>query len=103
MTRETAQTREALVEVMARAISPSLPRAYSGTNPDVDDQHNGRAQAVGVARSALLALEAAGVRLVPVELTEDMGAEMECQFSTDGQWEAALAASPYKAKEPTND
>ena len=32
-----------------------------------------------------------------------MAAEMECQFSTDGQWEAALAASPYNIKDITGE
>lgn len=86
---QTAQTREALKEVMLTAMS---------------EFHSGNfAEAQRIVDAQIAALEAAGVRLVPVELTEDMGAEMECQFSTDGQWEAALAASPYKAKEPTND
>lgn len=32
--------------------------------------------------------------LVPIELTEDMAAAMECEFSTEAQWAAALAARP---------
>jgi hypothetical protein len=35
-----------------------------------------------------------GWKLVPIEITEDMAAAMECQFSTEGQWEAALATAP---------
>lgn len=32
--------------------------------------------------------------VVPRKLTEDMANEMECQLSTEGQWDAALRASP---------
>lgn len=35
-----------------------------------------------------------GWKLVPVEITEDMAVAMECEFSTEGQWRAALAAAP---------
>lgn len=33
-------------------------------------------------------------QLVPKEITENMAAAMECEHSTEGQWAAALAASP---------
>jgi hypothetical protein len=115
----TRAERDKIVDVMARAISPSLPRAYSGTNPDVDDQHNGRTQALSVAKGVLVALESAGVRLAPSETTEAMsdaffhalnhaypdhrkdrqsknqGWTMQSEFI----WQAFMSASPY-AKEP---
>lgn len=75
-------TRDELIEVMARAITEV---SLGGPYPSAER----------MATAALAALEAANVRPVPVELTEMMAAEMECQFSTEGQWEAALAASPY--------
>lgn len=42
-----------------------------------------------------------GWRMVPEKLTEDMAAEMECQFSTEAQWEAALAAAPSPTTGPS--
>lgn len=33
-------------------------------------------------------------KLVPVELTEEMAAEMECAWGTDDQWKAAINAAP---------
>lgn len=33
-------------------------------------------------------------KLVPVELTEEMAAEMECAWGTDDQWAAAINAAP---------
>lgn len=33
-------------------------------------------------------------RVVPVELNEDIAAAMECQFSVEAQWSAALEAAP---------
>ena len=32
--------------------------------------------------------------VVPREITGDMADAMECEFSTEGQWHAALAAAP---------
>jgi len=37
------------------------------------------------------------LRIVPEEITEDMAAEMECQFSTEDQWDAALQAAASAA------
>ena len=42
----------------------------------------------------LSALAHEGLVLVPSEITEDMADAMECEFSTEGQWQAALAAAP---------
>jgi hypothetical protein len=38
-------------------------------------------------------------KLVPVELTEEMADAMEGRFSTEGQWAAALSASPAPPEE----
>jgi hypothetical protein len=35
-----------------------------------------------------------GLAVVPREITGDMADAMECEFSTEGQWQAALAAAP---------
>lgn len=96
MTHDT-QTREALVEVMLLAMS---------------EHHSGNAgEARRIVDAQLSALEAAGVRLVPVEATEEM---LEHAFGSINYTEpspsedaervygAMLSASPY-AKEPTND
>lgn len=83
--------REKLIEVMAEAICEA-------TNMNRVSRFE-----LEAANAALTALEASGVRLVPVELTDTMADEMECQFSTEGQWKAALAASPYAPEGTRND
>lgn len=97
---QTAQTREALVEVMLTAMS---------------EHHSGNfAEAAFIVEAQLAALEAAGVRLVPEEATSPMveqGAHhafarwMPNESVQDNydiaraQWRAMLSASPYKAKD----
>lgn len=93
MTHETAQTREALVEVMLTAMS---------------EHHSGNfAEATFIVEAQLAALEAAGVRLVPVEATEEMleHGRDEGVIRLAERWKAAelyrvlLSASPYNAKD----
>lgn len=38
-------------------------------------------------------LELCGWVIVPKVITEDIAAAMECEFSTEAQWSAALAAA----------
>jgi hypothetical protein len=93
MTHDT-QTREALVEVMLLAMS---------------EHHSGNAgEARRIVDAQLSALEAAGVRLVPVEATEEMRQAavdplIEWGFMKEGLAEAlraAIAASPYAKDTP---
>ncbi len=92
-------TRETLIEVMARAINVS-----AGDNSHWkfwEDE----------ARAALLALEAAGVRMVPVEAStemEDAGTKVIMKAWGDGNrvyatdvYELMLAASPYATQKDT--
>lgn len=100
MTHETAQTREALVEVMLTAMS---------------EHHSGNfAEAAFIVEAQLAALEAAGVRLVPVEATEEMllnaGATPDGVSPRGGTdylgkmlpkyYAAMLSASPYAKDAP---
>ena len=80
-------TREELIEVMARAMAECEPRSLYGD-----------------AVAALAALEAAGVRLVPVEATKQMllAAHMvesdDIELTEDehrAMYAAFVAASPY--------
>lgn len=94
MTPEQARFREILADVLrSRGASWTADHLMAGD------------QGVILVEDALAAMQRAarivpeGFRLVPVELTEDMAAEMECQFSTEAQWAAALAASPPPWKE----
>lgn len=95
MTHNTAQTREALVEVMAEAICDAM-----------NMNRVGRLE-LDAATAALAALEAAGVRLVPVEATEEMleHGRDEGVIRLAERWKAAelyrvlLSASPYNAKD----
>lgn len=104
MTHETAQTREALVEVMARAMCSAL----TGNESAYDNPRNYERESFQMeAEAALLALEAAGVRLVPVEATEEMleHGRDEGVIRLAERWKAAelyrvlLSASPYNAKD----
>jgi hypothetical protein len=115
MTHETAQTREALVELMARAMC-----VYQDQDPDRELESVGKdGKPVTLwkhwrceATAALLALEAAGVRLVPVEATLEMRDKGRlagfaaladpAQDIYGSIFRAMLSASPY-AKGPTND
>lgn len=94
---QTAQTREALVELMAEAICDA-------TNMN----RVGRTE-IEAANAALLALEAAGVRLAPDQPTAEM---LEHAFgsinytepspSEDAErvYSAMLSASPYAKDKP---
>ena len=44
----------------------------------------------------IAAIKAGTWKAVPKKITEDMAAEMECAFSTERQWDNALAAAPEK-------
>lgn len=70
--------------VVARAISPYLMRSYSGTNPDVDDQANGRDTALHVASLAIAAMRPAvdPVRLAEIRARHDSVADM-----ADDEWD----------------
>lgn len=48
-------------------------------------------------------LSTLGLAVVPLEITEDMAAEMECQFSTEDQYSAMLSARPTEAEEVVNE
>lgn len=72
-------TREELIEVMADAIDLSVEV---------------RGNASRAATAALAALEAAGVRLVPVKCPDDMYGYAGARADR-AAWEAMLAASPY--------
>lgn len=107
MTHETAQTREALVELMKKAAEEGEARYYETTPPDFadDDIKHGM-----IVDAQLLALEAAGVRLVPAEPTHDQmthamlhrsAAERPPHiYDTAGTYRVMLAASPYAKDKP---
>ena len=79
--------REKLVEVMAEAICDAM-----------NMNRVGRLE-LDAATAALAALEAAGVRLMPAEATEEMLAHGEMDSTAgchmDEIWRSMLAASPY--------
>ncbi len=94
-------TREELIEVMARAQCSD-----GGFDPDERMPNDGPRWGYYVpgVTAALAALEAAGVRLVPVEATHkmaDVGTEARWQSAVRDAnnvreiWRAMLAASPY--------
>lgn len=109
---QTAQTREALVEVIARAmLADELAVRPTLTFDPAWKQESDIW--LSNARAALLALEAAGVRLVPSEPNREMllkaGATPDGVSPRGGTdylgkmlpkyYAAMLAASPYKAKD----
>ena len=80
--------REKLVEVMLTAMS---------------EHHSGNfAEAAFIVDAQLAALEAAGVRLVPVEATEEMviAGEGRPDAYTRYVYSRMLAASPYAKEKP---
>lgn len=109
-------TREALIEVMARAMAPRcwevmdaelnrMLQRYKRQNVTYPSDQFQHKESMAAARKALSALEVAGVRLVPVDPDDKMlAAGMECD-SIAHPWEALgvyrqmLAASPYALKE----
>lgn len=110
--------REKLIEVMARAIYAQRPHQYwdhseqtrGWVYADYDEVDAGwRELATQQATAALAALEASGVRLVPVvsDATMDMAGDevtrnawrLATQADADTVWTAMLAASPYASKE----
>jgi len=100
-------TREELIEVMARAILQDFEDGADMSTHPVPERAASRN-----ARAALAAIEAAGVRLVPVKCTADMAGYAGARAEARGDirmlpgeyraaWEAMLSASPYAAlKEP---
>lgn len=106
----TAQTREALVEVMAEALYAVAP--VQGHDWD-SLPYETRLTYKRDCNEVLLALEAAGVRLVPVEATDAMwddargvmpNGQAYYSYSSDeiGElvfdiYDNMLSASPYKA------
>ena len=114
---QTAQTREALVEVMARAICLReliIRNASTQRERDYDDdelraiaEHEWVEWVTG-ATDALAALEAAGVRLVPADATFQMydATKDHCeQTNSAGDppnpfriWSLMITASPYARK-----
>ena len=98
------QTREALVELMARAILQDFEDGADMSTHPVPERAASRN-----ARAALAAIEAAGVRLVPVEATQEMtGAVLEptaSRYEVMKTYRAMLAASPYAPtqKEQTHE
>lgn len=102
MTHETAQTREALVEVMKIAAEKGEARYYETTPPDFADDDIKRGMIVD---AQIAALEAAGVRLVPVEATEGMKAALMAKSALNAMrcklaWDYMLSASPYAKDKP---
>jgi hypothetical protein len=107
------QTREALVELMARAICK-----VNEVSDDVFTEQPLHNRWIEDAAAALLALEAAGVRLVPVEATLAMvdalgvaAQKVTCSPDGDDAWKATafnglsmyramLSASPYAKDAP---
>lgn len=92
-------TREELIEVMARALCLTAT-----------DTHTGWEHYKPEAVEVLAAIEAAGVRLVPVEATHkmaDVGTEARWQSAVRDAnnvreiWRAMLAASPYAPQKET--
>jgi hypothetical protein len=77
------------VEAAARAIAET--RGAIWTRPDHTVSASFDHDAAVAALSAALAVD--GLALVPVVLTGNMAAAMECEFSTEAQWAAALAAA----------
>lgn len=112
MTHETAQTREALVELMARAmLADELAVRPTLTFDPAWKQESDIW--LSNATAALAALEAAGVNLMPSTLTKDMCyACMTSDQSATGadrvdyhavlhrRYTAQLAASPYAKDAP---
>ena len=99
--------REKLVEVIRETVAVGLHYGL----PQVDDALVPPELAASITQAILAALEAAGVRLVPVESTMEMFAAADpigtaafhagCTVNPDRIWQAMLAASPY-AKENGN-
>jgi len=99
-------TREELIKVMARAIEPNMPvqvkywqegKIQHATMVFPGDPEY--VSPVPAALAALAALEAAGVRLVPVEATQEMtGAVLEptaSRYEVMKTYSDMIAASPY--------
>ena len=103
--------RETIIEAMARAMC-----VEGGFDPDERMPNDGPRWGYYVpgVTAALAAIEAAGVRLVPVEATEEMVSayydEMPTPYHIDMRdtgearqaFEHVLAASPYAPKETNN-
>ena len=87
-------TREELIEVMARAILQDFEDGADMSTHPVPERAASRN-----ARAALAAIEAAGVRLVPVEATQEMtGAVLEptaSRYEVMKTYSDMIAASPY--------
>jgi len=87
-------TREELIEVMARAILQDFEDGADMSTHPVPERAASRN-----ARAALAALEAAGVRLVPSEATQEMtGAVLEptaSRYEVMKTYSDMIAASPY--------
>jgi hypothetical protein len=114
VTNPTAQTREALVEVIRETMWRQTFAPHE--DPMVIERQKANwpddwARTLPKAEGILAALEAAGVRLVPdtpsetqliaARLTERDDIELTREEWTDA-YKSFVAASPY-AKEPTND
>ena len=100
-------TREELIEVMARAILRDYEDGADMSTHPVPER-----AATRHALAALAAIEAAGVRLVPVEASRHMLVAAHMVESDDialtederrAMYAAFLAASPYAPKETSHD
>lgn len=101
-----SDAREKLVDILEQAIDVVASASFPGScGREVTSIDNPRE----TAHAALSAIEAAGVRLVPSEVTEKM---LDAPMSTgtaSNVWQAAniyramLAASPYAQKEQTHE
>ena len=99
-------TRKGVIDILEQAIDVMASASFPGScGREVTSIDNPRETAI----AALSALEAAGVRLVPVEATEEM---LDATMRTDianNVWQAVriytamLAASPYAQKEQTHE
>lgn len=102
----TKQTRDALVEAMARGIYARRPHRYWNHNteafsePSFDEVDPGwQGLAMSCAAAALAAIEAAGVRLVPVEELHEMR-QLELAIPAYGAVQGVVHAWFKEAREP---
>lgn len=92
-------TRDDLIEVMKASVDRTRDRIFEGCSEWTIDQAN-----EAITLDLLLALEAAGVRMVPVLPTEDqfragssfrMAVETHGYRDTEGLYVAMIDASPF--------
>jgi hypothetical protein len=111
MTHETAQTREALVEVIRNALwrQSFAPHEYATIiERQKTEWRDDWARTLPKAEGIIAALEAAGVRLVPSEASAEMIAMAEMLYTVDeltseeyrAAYRVMTAYSPYAKDKP---